>query len=162
MAKMYSKSDLKFEDGYVLTYDDEVVALPDKVAQQINEIETILQKQMYLAGQPKATPVPSLDGFERKSIVDLPEVKVSTPALDELEEMKRKVLDDVRNEMSAAAVNKIIQRFPEAFSFFKKDKFVEGSEVVMIDAPTLNNVLTVDADALVSIIAERADIDCLQ
>ena len=162
MAKMYSKSDLKFEDGYVLTYDDEVVALPDKVAQQINEIETIMQKQKYLADQPKATPVPSLDGFERKSIIDLPEVKVSTPTLDELEEKKKKILGEIRNEMSADAVNKIIQRFPEAFSFFKKDKFVEGSEVVLIDTPTIGNILTVDADALVQEIAKRADIDCLQ
>lgn len=162
MAKMYSKSNLKFENGYVLTYDDEVVALPDKVAQQINEIETIMQKQKYLADQPKATPVPSLDGFERKSIIDLPEVKISTPTFDELEEKKKKLLDELRNEMSAAAVNKIIQRFPEAFSFFKKDKFVEGSEVVLIDTPTIGNILTVDADTLMQEIAEQADIDCLQ
>ena len=162
MAKMYSKSDLKFEDGYVLTYEDEIVALPDKVAQQINKIETIMQKQKYLADQPKATPVPSLDGFERQSIIDLPEVKVSTPTLDELEEKKKKILGEIRNEMSADAVNKIIQRFPEAFSFFKKDKFVEGSEVVLIDTPTIGNILTIDVDALVSVITNRTDIDCLQ
>ena len=64
--------------------------------------------------------------------------------------------------MSADAVNKIIQRFPEAFSFFKNDKFVEGSEIVLIDTPTIGHILTVDADALVQEIAKRADIDCLQ
>ena len=53
MAKMYLKSDLKFVDGYLIDNDDNVVALPDKVAKQINDLETCIQKLMYLDEQPE-------------------------------------------------------------------------------------------------------------
>ena len=61
MAKMYLKSDLKFVDGYLIDNDDNVVALPDKVAEQINDLETCIQKLMYLDDQPEPWRRPVVD-----------------------------------------------------------------------------------------------------
>lgn len=158
MAKMYSKSDLKFENGYVLTYDDEIVALPDGVAEQINELETFVQQQRYLAEQPEAQPEPSLDGFKRKTIFEVPRVEVKTPAIDKLVEEKTQILHELRGEELAKGVNKVLAKYQDAFRFFKQDKFVEGSKVVATDTPTLGNVLTVDADSLIASISNLAGI----
>ena len=119
MAKMYSKSDLKFEDGYVLTYEDEIVALPDGVAEQFNELETFMQQQKYLADQPEAQPEPSLDGFKRETIFEVPKVKIQTPAIDKLVEEKKQILHELRGETVAAEVNKILAKYQDAFRFMK-------------------------------------------
>lgn len=158
MAKMYSKSDLKFENGYVLTYDDEIVALPDGVAEQINEVETFIQKQRYLAEQPKAQPEPSFDGFERETIFDVPRVEVKTPAIDKLVEEKTQILHELRGEAAAKEINKILAKYQDAFRFFKNEKFVEGTKAVAIDTPTLGNILTVDAEKLIADISDLAGI----
>ena len=158
MAKMYSKSDLKFEDGYVLTYEDEIVALPDGVAEQFNELETFMQQQKYLADQPEAQPEPSLDGFKRETIFEVPKVKIQTPAIDKLVEEKKQILHELRDETVAAEVNKILAKYQDAFRFMKQDKFVEGTKAVAIDTPTLGNVLTLDANAVIETISALSGI----
>ena len=158
MAKMYSKNNLKFEDGYVLNYDNEVVALPPKVAEQFNKLETIIQQQAYLAAQDKAKPEPSLDGFERESIVKHPKITVQTLNLDAEEKRCKGILDDIRKASMATEVNKLLDKFDKLMQFLHSDKFVEGTEVVMIDTPTIGNPLTADADSIIAKIGTMAGI----
>ena len=80
MAKMYKKSDLKFENGYVLTQDDEVVALPPKVAEQFNDMETLLQQQAYLAAQGAAKPLAERDGLVARARAKAPLAHRASPA----------------------------------------------------------------------------------
>lgn len=150
MAKMYSKNKLKFENGYVLTHKDKVVALPPKVAEQFNELETILQQQAYLASQDAAKPEPSLDGFKRQSIVKRPTVSTSTPHLDDEVTRSKGILDDLRKLCITDEINKILGKFDRLMQFFHDDKFVEGDEVVLIDTPTIGNPLTADADEIIN------------
>lgn len=145
MAKMYKKSDLKFENGYVLTMDDEVVALPPHVAEQLNEMETEIQKVAYLNAQPEARPMPSLDGFERKSIVKHAHVTVETKHLDREVRRCNGVLNDLRNMAEAQEANEKLAKYDEAIRFLHDDKFIEGTEVIMVDAPTIGHILTADA-----------------
>lgn len=152
MAKMYKKSDLKFENGYVLTSDDEVVALPYKVAVQLNLMEDEIQKVAYLKKQPKAQPVPSLDGFERESIVQHVRVEIETKHLDREARRCEKVLADVRNLAAAEEANAKLAQFDAALGFLHEDKFVEDDEVIMIDTPTIGNPLTASADDVIDML----------
>ena len=158
MAKMYSKNNLKFEDGYVLNDENEVVALPSQVAEQFNKLETIIQQQTYLAAQDKAKPEPSLDGFKRESIVQRPKIIMQTPNLDAEEKRCQGILDDIRKASMATEVNKLFDKFDKLMQFLHSDKFVEGTEVVMIDTPTIGNPLTADADSIIVKIGTMAGI----
>lgn len=158
MAKMYKKSELKFDSGYVLTMDDEVVALPPKVAEQLNEMETEIQKIAYLNAQPKAQPMPSLDGFERESIVKHAHVEVETKHLDREERRCRGVLEDLRNLAAAGEANEKLAKYDEAIRFLSEDKFVEGTEVVMVDAPTIGHILTADAGKVIDLLLGKETI----
>ena len=159
MAKMYKKSDLKFENGYVLTKDDEVVALPFKAAIQLNALETFLQKQEYLAGQPEAQPEPTLDGFERESILKSAVIEVETPALDEREKEGRQILKEIRGTEMAKLANCILENHEEAIRFLHEEKFVEGTEVILVDTPTIGDPLKADPDDVIKRICDAAKID---
>lgn len=149
MAKFYSKSDLTFKSGYVVNADGDVVALPPCVADQLNEIETTIQKAAWLSGQPEECKGPDLSEFERESCFgSVPEIVVSTPLLDK----KVKESKAIEQEMYAAActseLNKLIAGFREAFAFAAEDSFVEGDRVVRLDLPTLGDPLKLTADDL--------------
>lgn len=159
MAKMYKKSDLKFENGYVLTQDDEVVALPHGIAEQLNEMETLLQQQQYLLMQPAAKPEPSLDGFKRESIVKVPRVKVSTKHLDKQIKRSENILEDLRQLSLADKVNGIIDKYRDLMVFLDGDSFVEGTDVVMIDTPVIGDPLGVDSEIIIRTLCSGAGID---
>lgn len=154
MAKMYKKSDLKFVDGYVLTSEDEVVALPKGIAEQINDLETFLQEMMYLSAQPEAAPVPDLAGFERASIVAKPAVKVPTPMLDEMEERSKKILEEMRDREGAKAVNRVLEKYADVINFLRDAHFVEGDEVVRVDTPVIGDILKMSGDDMINLIAK--------
>lgn len=159
MAKMYKKSDLKFESGYVLTKDDEVVALPPKVAEQLNDMETEIQKVAYLKKQPKAQPVPSLDGFERDSIVEHAFIEVETKHLDREERRCLNVLKDLRKLEVAKDANAKLAEYDEAIRFLNEDKFVEGFEPAMIDTPTIGDPLTASVSDVIGMLLGEEDIE---
>lgn len=152
MAKMYVKSSLRFENGYVLNVDDEVVALPYRVAEQLNQMETEIQQIAYLKEQPEAQPMPSLDGFERESIVKHAHVTVETKHLDR--EMRRctGLLNDLRKMADAEEANTKLAKYDRAIRFLHEDKFVEGTEVVMIDTPTIGDPLTATSDDVIDML----------
>lgn len=154
MAKMYKKSDLKFENGYVLTQDDEVVALPPKVAEQFNDMETLLQQQAYLAAQGEAKPEPTLDGFKRESTVKHAFVTVETKHLDAEVERCEGLLHDIRQSDMAKYVNAVLAKYDELMIFMHEEKFVEGDKVVQIDTPTIGDPLTADPDEVVDRLAK--------
>lgn len=158
MAKMYVKSSLRFENGYVLDADDNVIALPAGVAEQLNAMEDEIQKTAYLKAQPKAQPMPSLDGFERKSIVGHACISADTPTIDAEIKRSSNILNELRALDEVRSINKMLDKFDEAICFLRDDKFVEGDKVVMVDAPTIGNILTADAgDVIDMLIGEETE-----
>lgn len=154
---MYFKSDLKFVDGYLIDNDDNVVALPDGVAEQIYDLETCVQKLMYLDDQPDPTPERSLDGFTRKSVRMVPVVKADTPILDKKVAEGKQILDEIRELDKSDKINDVISDFEDAFEWFKVERFVEGSKVIRVDTPEIGNILDVDPEELIKEIASYLD-----
>lgn len=157
MAKMYLKSDLKFVDGYLINGDGDVVALPEKVAEQINDLETRIQKLIYLDDQPEARPERSLDGFKRKTTRQVPVVKVDTPTLDEKVAEGKKLLAEIRDLGKAEKINEIFLDYTEAFEWLRSDHFVEGSKIVRVDTPEIGDILDADVDELIDDIISYLD-----
>lgn len=149
MAKFYKKSQLTFESGYVVNADGDVVALPPCVADQLNEIETLIQKAAWLNEQPEECEGPDLSEFERKSCFGkVPEIVVETPLFDEQVKKKAAIEKEMYAACCAAELNKLIARFKEAFAFVSEESFVEGDRVVRLDLPTLGDPLKLTADGL--------------
>lgn len=159
MAKMYSKSELTFENGYLINKDHDVVALPAKAAVQLNGLEEFLQKQKYLHDQPDATPEPSLEGFEFESTLAKPTVEVETPVFDAKVKESNDILKELRNKEMATAVNLALGNFADALRFLKEDSFVEGDEVIRLDLATIGDPLHADAEKLINMICDYADLD---
>lgn len=156
MAKFYSKSDLQFVNGYVIDPETkEAVALPDKVAEQLNDYETTVQKAAYMAGQDEARPEPSLEGFERESIRNRRAcVEFDTPLLDAKKKESMEILGEIRNKEAADGVNKILGGYPEMIEFLGSDTFVEGGKVVMVDTPTLGSPIELTVEGAIRALAD--------
>lgn len=159
MAKMYSKSDLTFVNGYLIDSDRNAVAIPTKAAVQLNGLEAFMQKQKYLHDQPDATPEPSLDGFEFESALASPKIEVKTPTLDAKVQESKDILKELRSKEMESAVNGTLEAFADALRFLKEDTFVEGDEVIRLDLATIGNPLYADADKLIDTICKYANLD---
>lgn len=159
MAKMYSKSDLTFVNGYLIDSDRNAVAIPTKAAVQLNGLEAFMQKQKYLHDQPDATPEPSLDGFEFESTLANPKIEVKTPTLDAKVKESKDILKELRSKEMESTVNGTLEAFADALRFLKEDTFVEGDEVIRLDLATIGNPLHADADKLIDTICKYANLD---
>ena len=149
MAKMYSKGDLEFRNGFVVSRDGDVVCLPDGVARQWNRLEVMVQKSAYLKAQPDEQKAPSLDGFEFESQFGLPSVEVGTPVLDGMVKKGMKLREEMARCDMASSVNKTVEAFKELMLWLGEDEFVEGTEHVRIDSVNLGDPLeATQAEAL--------------
>lgn len=138
--KLINKSELHIEDGYILDKHDNVLSIEDNIVCLFNDLDTELQKAMYLEAQPKATPMPTLDGFERESELSSPiEFSVATPVLDN----KIQEAMDLMKELDKCKTGKEIQ---EAIDFYKpiidfadKEKVLvyDDGEAEQVDTPFL-------------------------
>lgn len=144
MAKFYSKSDLTFKSGYVVNLDGDVVALPKGVARQLNDIEEMVQKAKWAAEH--EAPETEREKFVRKSAFkSAPVITTDTPLLDQKVEEAVRLHEEIEGQLCADKVNEIIKGFKEAFAFCDENDFVEGSEVVRLDLPTLGDPLKLTA-----------------
>lgn len=159
MAKMYGKSQVIFSNGYIINDDNNVVCLPNKVAEQLNELEEIFQKAEYLKAQDPASPMPSLDGFKRKSIRKTIEIEASTPTIDAKVAESMAIRDELRKMNNADTMNEFIFKYQEVFHFVQDDTFVEGEKAVFIDTPTLGNPLDIKVGDLLDKLAEYVSLN---
>ena len=151
MAKFYSKSDLTFKSGYVVSATGDVVALPKGVARQLNDIETMVQKAAWISEN--EVEAKEAEEFERKSAFgSAPTITVDTPLLDKKVEESMQLHTEIERQLYAEKLTEIIAGFKEAFAFCDEDDFVEGDEVVRLDLPTLGDPLKLTAAGLAKLI----------
>jgi len=140
MAKFYSKKDLAFKSGYIVSTDGDVVALPKGVARQLNEIEEMVQRAKWEIEHEVSAVEP--EEFVRKSAFSpVPVITVDTPLLDQKVEEYVRLHEEIERKLCADKLTEIIKGLKEAFAFCDEDDFVEGDEVVRLDLPTLGDPL---------------------
>lgn len=142
--KMYKKSELKLVDGLLLAKDGTVVTPVGDVVHQANELDTMVQKAIYLHAQPEATPMPSLDGFERVSNFDMKyALTADTPTLDKRAEEAVQLMDELDDLKRVKEVNKFLEEYSELVRFAEAEQVVcsEADAPEVFDTPTLGNPL---------------------
>lgn len=154
--KMYKKSDLTIVDGMLVASDGEIV-LPDvRIVEQANELETLKQETEFLAAQPSATPMPTLDGFKRQSINDAKmEFFTSTPTIDMKVMEAMEIMSELDDVSMVTHANELAEHYAQLIAFVDADYVVDcGQQIVtLFDTPTLGSVLELTKEDVVSVIA---------
>jgi hypothetical protein len=156
--KMYKKSDLVLINGTLVSESTGDVIVPSPaIVLQANELETLSQKAKYLSAQPDATPMPSLDGFKRKSINDNDDTKfsVDTPHLDRQAYETMMMLDEMDDTCVVNKANEMLKDFSDLVTFVKNDYVVDcaGGNFATFDTPTLGSVLELTVDDIMNVVA---------
>lgn len=152
--KFYKKSDLSLKNGLLVSESGDVVNVDRNIVFEANTLETLLQKTAYLESQPKATPVPSLDGFKRKSIDDIRITKfeASTPTIDREIAKAMTMMDELDDVTVADKANQMLDEFKHLIEFVQDDSVLccDPLGIHKFDTPTLGNVLELTEDDIIT------------
>lgn len=156
--KMYEKSSLFLLDGVFVAADGTIVVPAPEVVNQANELETLIQEAVYLMKQPNAAPVPSLSGFERKSVFKIEKEYFSTetPMLDKKAKEAMALMDELDDATRATDINNHIQHFSDIVRFAGADRIVcfEDDDCFnRFDTPVLGDPLKLSVDDVIDKIA---------
>lgn len=156
--KRMNKNDLQFVDGYLCDKEGYVVAIDCKVVKLANHLDTELQKKLYLDKQPKAQPMPSLDGFEREHLnkVEIPRIEPKeTPVTDKRVAEAMAFVKEMENQNTADKVNKEAEEYTPLFAFVMSDEvwvYTDTEDPYEFDTPMLGNPLELTEDDVLLII----------
>lgn len=154
--KMYKKSELSMNHGLIVSKEGDII-LPDvSVVDQANRLEDLAQKQMYLASQPEATPMPNLDGFERVSIKNSGvRFNAKTPHMDSKINEAMAIMSELDDMTMVAQANKMLKDFNALLEFVESDFVIDcGNELYCFDTPMLGSVLELTKEDVADIIAD--------
>lgn len=154
--KMYKKSDLTIVNGLLVAPSGDIVVPDAKVIKQANELDTLVQKAVYLARQPKATPAPSLDGFERNSINSVDDAKfdASTPLLDKKAQESMSIMDELDDLRVVKVANEMIDNFADLIRFVENEHVIDcGNDPTQFDTPVIGSVLDLKREDITNAIA---------
>lgn len=150
--KMYKKSELELVDGLLLAKDGTVVSPVGNVVRQANELDTLVQKAIYLQAQPEATPIPSLDGFERVSNFNLKyKLTADTPTFDKRTEEAVKFMNELDDLSRVEVVNEFLEKYSELIRFADAEQVVcsEAEAPEVFDTPTIGNPLELTPELII-------------
>lgn len=129
--KLYKKEDLTFKDGYLVVDEtNEIINVDPEVALQANQLETLYQEAEYLAGQPEFSPGPSLDGFVREGIREMPMFRCETPLNDAEVEHSMKLMNELDRAQVTERMNDRLKTLVDLIAFVRSD------EVLSVDGPS--------------------------
>lgn len=153
--KVYSKKDLTYKNGLLVTADGDVVCLDNEVVDMANELETRIQKAAYLGSQPEATKAPSLNGFERKTETVVSAFVKDTPLMDQKVKDTLALMEELDDAMVTDKLNEQIKNLTPLVYFVKEDDVlsVEHATPHRFDVPVMGNPLEWDEDKLMQFIA---------
>lgn len=158
MAKYIKKEKLAIKDGRLVKKNKVVALCNYSVVRQYNELEKLLQKAMYLGGQPDYQPAPTLKGFEFESEFERSRFKVEkpeTPLTDKKFEEAMGFIEELKDCKRADDINVIIEHFADLLEFCEADDALvdECGCADRFDGKYLGNPLELDVDRAKSAIA---------
>lgn len=156
--KMYKKDQLTLVNGIITNEAGDIIVPDHRIVTLANELETLAQKTAYLAKQPSATPMPTLDGFERESIKDGGvRFKASTPCLDWKVAEAEALMDEIDDVTNVGKANEMLEDFKPLVQFAKDDFVIDcgdGGYLPCFDMPTLGSVLKLTVEDITNVIAD--------
>lgn len=157
--KRLKKCEIKFEDGYLITKDEDVVCLPYDIARQFDMLDEAVQMAAYLMAQPPASPAPNLDGFKRKTLFgERAKFTCDTPALDAAVDHAKDMLVDIKNQKHTDDANYLCEKFKKLIEFCESDYiFEQNSYPEKYEWDVWGNPLEVTADDVEDILLALAE-----
>ena len=161
--KRMKKNDLQFVDGYLCDKEGYVVAIDGDVVICANRLDTELQKKLYLDRQPKAQPMPSLDGFKREHLneVKVPQIEVvDTPVTDKRVAEAMAFVKEMEDQNIANKVNKEAEEYAALFAFVMSDDvwvYTDVDGTYEFDTPFLGNPLDLTQEHVLTVIGYLHD-----
>ena len=156
--KMYEKSELTLVNGRLVDKDKNVIAVNPNIVHEANNLETRAQKTDYLLAQPAATPMPTLDGFKRKSSKDTGvKFNTTTPLMDAKMQETMDLMDELDDMALADKANAMLDDFKHLIEFAQNDYVVSEDGIFgctnAFDMPTLGSVLELTVDDICNVVA---------
>lgn len=154
--KLYDKKELTFRKGMLVTKDGDALRVVGDIVAQANALEDAMQERLYLEAQPEATPAPSLDGFERKSIAAKKvRIKCSTPLLDKKVEETKAFMDELDSVNHAEKIEDMANSFIALIEFADDDCVLADvcGDPSVFDTPMLGNPLEYTSEDILASIA---------
>lgn len=141
--KLRNKSKLVWNNGYITTKKGKLVALPDKVQNELDLLEVQVEKSFHEQEQPKpAKPKP----FKRLGLeLPLAPIKVETPLLDQKIEESMALMEEIDDASNAKKLVEVVENaFPNLARFVAEDEFVPGTCIERLNLPMIENPLELD------------------
>lgn len=158
MAKIVKKEDLAFSpEGYIVDRSNEIIPIPMKIVDKINNLETAYQRAIYLEEQPEGRQFPTLRGFKRQSMLKkyiLP--TPSTPILDAREKEGLALAAEIEAINKHQDIENFIERNQDLLSWIDSDSVIvsESNSICAFDTPVIGNPLELTIDRVLSIISD--------
>lgn len=150
MTKMYRKDELKFENGYILTKDNEIVGIPPLVYDELLNLDLRLQKIAYLLSQPSYHPAPSLEGFKATKARKIETIRTPTPLLDAEFAKSMNILDEIRKKEIEDRINDFITSDSSLIDWINSDYILDNGVCCKLELNYLGNPLELTIDEYAS------------
>lgn len=166
MAKLVSKSDLSFKNGYIIDETGTVMNLSFRVWEQLIDLEMMVQR----AGFAKVNGI-SDDDNEQVTMDDFVPVhryKVTfgmvakTPLLDKKMDEAMQLMEEIEDSQKAAQLTEAINEMPELLEFISSEYILVTSEGApqRHDLAIIGNPLDLTRDTLGEIVKFLGNIEC--
>ena len=156
---LVAKNNCEFRYGFI-TDGTVILGMPNQVALQLNKLELMCQQYEYLKSQPQGqfVPMPTLDGFVRKSALHtkLPKVALpETPTIDAKVAESMAFMEELDAVEDTRELNEQIKKFAPLFDWIAADEFPEGDWTDPLDLPVLGDPLALTADHIVGLLGTQ-------
>lgn len=156
--RYYSKSGLRYHNGYLLDETNQVLVPSHSLVKQFNELEYKLQEARWKAELPSVKVGPDFK-FDSEHTATTFRYEADTPCLDEQVEWSMKIMEELDEVEKADKRNKILDELFLVVGFVEDDKVMLDdsgmfSTVTRFDLKNIGNPLELTPDKLREIIEE--------
>lgn len=159
--KRILKSNLQFDDGYVLN-DDEIIALPGSVRCQLMALEELVEHAAHEKKLNGKSEIEDVKPFKPSSIDVEARIKVNTPLLDKKEAEGRALMQEVKLQGLEKKINRELASIQSLINWADSDYVIvdEGRQPfgeVRMSLPMIGDPLKLTVEDIVSWVVASLD-----
>lgn len=159
MAKIYSKTELEYKNGYIVSADGDIIGIDNEVVDLFNKLDTDLQRAEWKKEHAEGLDLLGKalsDEFTPVSEYGTPKIGVNTPLLDAKVEETRNLMDELDGLNAAEQANRYIAGI-RPVCMFVQDENVVSFDVPRqhrFDLPRIGNPLKLDLEGLGDLVCQ--------
>lgn len=161
--KLISKDKLVMKQGRIVEVEtNEIIGVPNEVHLLAAKLETAIQQADYLDQQAPFSPVPTLDGFKRKSIKDKGKWRIEpkpTPVHDQLAEQAEAFMDEADDMQRAGDLQHAVDGYAPLLEWLDAEEVpvAQHYNINVIDTPVLGDLLDLTSEQVIAHLERLVD-----